>query len=44
MFFSFYDKDDFEEGTFDILYTQFSDCASIEYCNVLAENYFLKIK
>ena len=31
VFFSFYDKDDFEEGTFDVLYTQFSDCASIEY-------------
>jgi len=31
MLFSFYDKDDFEEETFDVLYTQFSDRASIEY-------------
>jgi len=31
MLFSFYDKDDFEEGTFDVLYAQFSYRASIEY-------------
>jgi len=31
MLFSFYDKDDFKEEIFDVLNTQFSNRASIEY-------------